>query len=155
MKKVLASGVLAITAAFTLTVAAVPPASAAVDQCVGTATCDNKYPDQTTNNGHLCSDGAYTPGGGQRVVFNGLLELRYGPNCGVNWARFNPYSSDGQYYLWVQRESDGFNTYGDQFFGWQGDHFSRQVYSPVARSRACVFRHNGTDWGQAECTAWI
>lgn len=87
-----------------------------------------------------CSNGSYTVLSGRYA--GGLLELRWGPDCQTNWARFTP-ADNATYSIWVTRLSDG---------EWAGDglehvytfsngsgvaHYSDQIYSPGPAS-ACV-----------------
>jgi hypothetical protein len=72
----------------------------------------------------------------------GLLELRWGPNCQTNWARFTA-ADNATYSVWVTRLSDGVwagnGLYNPlTFSNNQGNGaYTDQVYSPGAAS-ACV-----------------
>src|SRR5947209_5479354 len=91
------------------------PASAA-SGCLQN-TCNGLDPTQSINQntGGLCSAGATAPL--SQSVFGGTnnLQLRWGPNCQVNWTRFTP-ADGGRYEIWVTRLSDGV---------WAGDGLSR------------------------------
>jgi hypothetical protein len=119
--------------------------------------CDNLDPTATFNpsTGAYCSAGATTATGGSIPADGGTLELRWGANCQVNWARFTPNSSGGAYYIWVGRQSPGFNAYGYQFSATAGvQYYSDQVYAPGA-AHACVLQWNGSTWTNQVCTNWI
>ncbi len=107
--------------------------------------CNGLDPTQSfsQNTGAECSSGASNvsdlPNGEQAL--GGLLELRWGPNCGTNWTRFTPGNGD-TYEIWVTRLSDGVwagsglnNPY--VFSGKGVAHFSDQVYIP-GNAAACV-----------------
>lgn len=113
--------------------------------CSGNS-CNGLDPTQSFNSGTgaECSSGAFNvadlPNG--ESALGGLLELRWGPNCGTNWTRFTPGNND-TYEIWVTRLSDGvwagtglFNPY--IFSGARGvSHYSDQVYIP-GNAAACV-----------------
>jgi hypothetical protein len=85
----------------------------------------------------------------------GGLQLRWGPHCQTNWARFTPNSSGTLYYIWVGRENPGYNTPGFEFRGTANvQAWSNQVYSP-GPARACVLRWNGSIWTDQVCTPWF
>jgi hypothetical protein len=99
---------------------------------------------QGTNPKAFCSAGAQDvsdlPKG--EPALGGLLELRYGPNCGTNWTRFTPGNND-KYEIWVTRLSDGqwagtgFEN-PDTFSNQSGvANYSDQMYSP-GPAAACV-----------------
>jgi hypothetical protein len=120
-------------------------------------TCDNL--DATASlsaaTGSYCSGSASTSSGGSISADGGTLELRWGPNCSVNWARFTPSSSGHSYYIWAGRQSPGFNAYGFQFAGTSGvQYHSNQVYAP-GPAHACVLEWTGSAWGNQVCTNWI
>jgi hypothetical protein len=119
--------------------------------------CDNLDPIESHDltSGAPCSGGATTPGGGSIAADNGTLELRWGPNCQVNWARFTPHASGISYYLWVGRQSPGFNVQGFQFTSTaNAQYYSNQVYAP-GPARACILQWNGSSWVNSVCTPWI
>jgi hypothetical protein len=72
--------------------------------------CDGLDPTQSYNSatGKECSSGAADvadlPNG--VAALGGHLELRWGPNCSTNWARFTPGDND-LYALWVVNISAG------------------------------------------------
>lgn len=113
--------------------------------CLGN-TCNGLDPANSFNQNSLteCSSGATDvadlPHG--ESALGGLLELRWGPNCGTNWTRFTPGSND-TYEIWVTRLSDGVwagtglsNPY--TFSNGKGViHYGDQVYVP-GNAAACV-----------------
>jgi hypothetical protein len=119
--------------------------------------CDNLDPTGSFSNstGAYCSANASTVSGSSISADGGTLELRWGPNCTVNWARFTPASSGHAYYIWAGRQSPAFNAYGYQFTGTAGvQYFSNQVYAPGA-AHACVLEWNGSAWANQACTNWF
>jgi hypothetical protein len=129
------------------------PASLWSGPCSG-YTCDDLDPTLSWNaSTHgTCSANAYS------VVAigadNGTLQLRWGPNCSVNWARFIPNASGTWYYIWVGRQSPGWNTPGYEFLGSAGvAAYSNQVYAP-GPARVCVLQWNGSTWTNQVCTNW-
>jgi hypothetical protein len=117
--------------------------------------CDNLDPTASFSS----STGAYCSAGGTTVTSisadGGTLEMRWGGNCQVNWARFTPSSSGTFYYIWVGRQSPGFNAYGYEFNGTAGvQYFSNQVYAPGA-AHVCVEQWNGSSWVNQVCTHWF
>ncbi|MEV4254097.1 DUF2690 domain-containing protein [Spirillospora sp. NPDC049652] len=116
-----ASGMLAVT----------PSAQAAT--CSGNG-CNGTDPVSTG-----CSNNSTAPLQGNGL--GGHLELRWGPTCSTNWARFTPGNGD-VYEIWVTRRSDGawagygmYVTY--KFSGAGVPNYSDQIYSPGSAS-ACV-----------------
>lgn len=125
-------------------------------RCSGTG-CDNLDPTESVNSstGASCSAGATTATGGSVSADNGLLELRWGPSCQVNWARFTPNASGAKYRIWASRESPSFSS--DRYEFTTTAHlqeYSNQVYAPGA-ARACVEQWNGSSWVNQVCTPWI
>ncbi len=117
--------------------------------------CDNLDPTASFSD----SSGAYCSASASTVTSmtadGGKLEMRWGPNCSVNWARFTPSSSGTTYYIWVGRQSPGFNAYGYEFTGTAGvSYFSNQVYAP-GPAHVCVLQWNGSSWVNQVCTPWI
>jgi hypothetical protein len=117
--------------------------------------CDNLDPTASFDS----SSGAFCSGSGSTVTSmsadGGRLEMRWGPNCSVNWARFTPSSSGTFYYIWVGRQSPGFNAYGYEFQGTANvGYFSNQVYAPGA-AHVCVLEWNGSSWVNQVCTPWF
>ncbi len=104
--------------------------------------CNGLDPTQSYNQstGVECSSGASTVH--SIPALGGTLDLRWGPNCQTNWARFTPGNND-TYEIWVTRLSDGvwagsglYNPY--IFSNAKGvAHYSDQVYSP-GPAAACV-----------------
>jgi hypothetical protein len=124
--------------------------------CAGYA-CDNLDPNSSfsSSTGAYCSAGATTVQGSTISADGGTLEMRWGANCQVNWARFTPSSSGTTYYVWVERQSPSFMAWGYQFTGTAGvQYYSNQVYAPSS-ARACVLEWTGSSWGTAVCTNWI
>lgn len=110
------------------------------------------YSSQT---GQECDTGASTVMGGTVAGDGGTLELRWGPDCSVNWARFTPNGSGTWYYLWVGRQNPGYNVPGYEFQGSaEVQYYSNQVYSP-GPAQACVLEWNGSSWTNQLCTNWI
>lgn len=125
-------------------------------KCSGTG-CDNLDPTESVNasTGASCSAGATTATGGSVNADNGLLELRWGQNCQVNWARFTPSASGAKYRIWASRESPSASTDRYEFTTTaQLQEFSNQVYAPSA-ARACIEQWNGSSWVNQVCTPWI
>lgn len=92
--------------------------------------------------GNECSGSATTPLAKNEPV--GYLELRWGPNCSVNWTRFTPNNND-KYQIWVTNINTGvwagtglYHSY--QFSNSAGvSRFSDQVYAPDPEpASACV-----------------
>ncbi len=103
--------------------------------------CNNIDPVQSG-----CADGAYT------VTFvdtgSAEIQLRYSPTCGTNWGRVVSNNSTDTYLVLVQRE-DGV-AYGTK--GLTGPiAWSRMVYSPTKRARACVSINGATQ----VCTKYV
>ena len=125
-------------------------------KCSGTG-CDNLDPTESVNSstGASCSAGATTATGGSMSAGNGTLELRWGPNCQVNWARFTPGAGGAKYRIWASRQSPSFNTDKYEFTTTaQLQEFSNEVYAPSA-ARACIEQWNGSSWVNQVCTPWI
>lgn len=146
------------------TLARLAPVVAAKPALAATAcfqyTCDNTDPPTTynQNTGVTCSNGAYTvapKAGGRIQADGGTLELRWGPPCSTNWARFTPNSSGTFYYIWAGRQNPGYNVPGYEFQGVAGVGFySNELYSP-GPARACVLEWNGSQWTNQVCTIWL
>ena len=116
--------------------------------------CDNLDPTASfdANSGAYCSANATTPV--QIGADNGTLQMRWGPNCSVNWARFIPNGNGTTYYIWVGRQSPGYNTPGYEFTGVADQAaYSNQVYAP-GKAQVCVLQWLGSTWGNQVCTAW-
>lgn len=100
--------------------------------------------------GALCSSGAWTVI--STAANNGTLEMRWGPSCQVNWARFTPSASSTSYRLWIERESPSCGGSEFLFHGAAGvPYFSNQVYAP-GRARACVELWDGSSGSKRACT---
>ncbi len=109
-------------------------------------TCNGLDPAKSfnQNTGRECSSGASNvsdlPKG--EPALGGLLELRWGPNCGTNWTRYTPGNND-IYEIWVIRLSDGVWAgtgldNADTFANKKGiSQYSDQVYIP-GNAEACV-----------------
>lgn len=129
--------------------------SLTIDFPCSTYVCDNLDPTASFSN----STGAYCSSSASTVTSmsadGGKLEMRWGPNCSVNWARFTPSSSGTTYYIWVGRQSPGFNAYGYEFTGTAGvQYYSNQAYAPGA-AHVCVLEWTGSTWANQVCTPWI
>lgn len=114
--------------------------------------CDNLDPTQSAaaSTGALCSSGSWTVI--STAANNGTLEMRWGPSCQVNWARFTPSASGTSYRLWIERESPGCAGSEFLFQGAAGvQYFSNQVYAP-GRARACVELWDGSSGSKQACT---
>ena len=125
-------------------------------RCSGTG-CDNLDPTQSLDaaTGVICSTNATTAAGGSLGADGGTLELRWGPSCQVNWARFTPGTSGAKYRIWASRESPSFSTDKYEFTTTaQLQEFSNEVYAPGA-ARACIEQWNGSSWVNPICTPWI
>ena len=105
--------------------------------------CNNLDPEQTG-----CVAGAYTVQ--TAVLSTAILQLRYSPTCKTNWGRvISRGSNNSDVYLVLVDRIDGL-SYGTKGlvgpFAW-----SRMVFAPVARARACVSINGGNDI----CTAFV
>jgi hypothetical protein len=119
--------------------------------------CDNLDPTQSLDagSGAACSTSATTATGGSLGADGGTLELRWGPSCMVNWARFTPGTSGQRFRIWASRQSPAFDTDRYEFTTSAGlDEFSNEVYAPGA-ARACIEQWNGSTWVNPICTPWI
>ena len=125
-------------------------------KCSGTS-CDNLDPTQSLDarTGAACSTDATDTMGGSMTADGGTLELRWGPSCQVNWARFTPSASGSKYRIWASRQSPTFDTDRYEFTATARlSEFSNEVYAPSA-ARACVEQWNGSSWINQVCTPWI
>lgn len=125
-------------------------------RCSGTG-CDNLDPTQSLDaaTGAACSTNASDAVGGSMSADGGTLELRWGPSCKVNWARFTPSGSGSKYRIWASRKSDGFSSDKYEFTATaQLQEYSNQVYAPTP-AHACVEQWNGSSWVNQVCTPWI
>ncbi len=96
--------------------------------------CNNVDPAQSG-----CSNDAYTV----TYVTTGdvTVQLRYSPTCATNWGRVVSDGNNNETYLVLVQREDGV-AYGTK--GLTGPvAWSRMVYSPVKRSRACVSINGG------------
>lgn len=105
--------------------------------------CNNLDPIQTG-----CVAGAKTVQ--TAVLSTAFLQLRYSPTCKTNWGRvISRGSNNTDVYLVLVDRIDGL-SYGTKGlvgpFAW-----SRMVFAPVARARACVSINGGNDI----CTAFV
>jgi hypothetical protein len=119
--------------------------------------CDNLDPTQSLDaaTGAACSTNATDAMGGSMTADGGTLELRWGPSCQVNWARFTPGASGSKYRIWASRQSPAFDTDRYEFTAAARlQEFSNEVYAPGA-ARACVEQWNGSSWINQVCTPWI
>jgi hypothetical protein len=92
--------------------------------------------------GKECGSGASTLL--SRHILGGLLELRWGPHCAVNWTRFTPGNND-KYAIWVTNVHTGVwaGTGLYKTYTWSHQahvvHYSDQVYAPDPQpASACV-----------------
>jgi hypothetical protein len=138
-----------------LAIAAGPLVAFAPAAFAGTGTpcrpvsCNNLDPTQSYNiyTGVECDNPASTVG--NTTAFGGYLELRWGPNCIVNWTRFAPAHS-GTYKITTTRLSDGVTT-TYQFSGAPGvSYYDNEVYAPDA-AQACVTELSGGKWLPRVC----
>jgi Protein of unknown function (DUF2690) len=116
--------------------------------------CDNSDPNLSWDlgSGAPCSTSATTVT--SLAADGGTLEMRWGPRCQVNWARFTPGGNGTTYFIWVGRQSPGYNTPGYEFQGAANVGFwSNQVYAP-GQAQACVLQWLGSSWGNQVCTPW-
>jgi hypothetical protein len=144
-RKLLATGALGVSLVLgTLTTAQAAYAGTGAG-CLGN-TCSGLDSTQSFNQNTKAecssgaSDSADLPNGTN--VLGGLLELRWGPNCQTNWARFTPGNSD-TYYLEVENNSRVWAGTGlyhlDIFSGKKGiSQYSDQVYSP-GPAATCIY----------------
>lgn len=122
---------------------AVATASAGTGRSCYQSSCDGLDPTSSYNShtGAECSTGAYTVPGGSQKAYGGLLEMRWGPDCQVNWARFtvgttDP-SFDGYTFVLSTTSSDGHTT-SYSFTGDQGvTYYGNEEYSP-GPAQVCV-----------------
>lgn len=119
-------------------------------------TCDHLAPESsmTSDGRHLCSDGG-SDGVAPLFGYGWTLELRWGPYCLTNWARFG--SNGGLTScidLMVQRATPHTEDHaygcGPQAGIWTG-----QLYAPGA-AQACVRFGTwpGVFYGSWNCTSW-
>ncbi len=111
---------------------------------LGVSQCNGLDPAVSYNfsSGGECSSGATTLLHEQ--ILGGTLELRWGPNCATNWARFTPSNGD-EYAIWVTNTSTGVwaGTGLYKTYVWSGQsgisHYSDQVFAPDPQpASACV-----------------
>lgn len=117
--------------------------------------CDNLDPTLSADSstGAVCSSSATTVT--SMAADGGTLEMRWGPSCQVNWARFTPNGSSTSYRLWIEREDPSCPGAEFLFHGSAGvQYFSNQVYAPGS-ARACVEPWNGSSGTSRACTPWI
>lgn len=122
--------------------------------CTGTG-CDGLDPTLSFDpaSGLSCSSGPTSPG--SMEADNGTLELRWGPHCQVNWARFTPHASGATYRIWVSRQSPAFSVSPFQFPATAGtQYYSNQVFAP-GPAQSCVQQWSGSAWTNTTCTPWI
>lgn len=131
------------------------PAPPGPKKCSGTG-CDNLDPTQSLDaSGAACATNATTSTGGSMAADGGTLELRWGPNCMVNWARFTPGASGTKFRIWASRQAPAFDTDKYEFTATARlEEFSNEVYAPTS-ARACIEQWNGSTWINQVCTPWI
>jgi Protein of unknown function (DUF2690) len=126
------------------TVPGVPSLSSEMRGC-SADTCNGLDPNLSSGPGGICAAGARNVNdlsSGEQGL-GGLLELRYGPNCGTNWTRFTPGNNDA-YEIWVTRLGDGVWAGSGlnvpyQFAQQAGvAQYSDQVYANSGPAAACV-----------------
>jgi hypothetical protein len=110
--------------------------------CSGTS-CSGLDPTASfsSGTGAECSGSSTTPLAGS--AFGGTLQLRWGPNCQVNWGRFTPANND-KYQMFVTNETTGvwagtglFNPF--IFSNGSGvAHFSDQVFTGNDPASVCL-----------------
>ncbi len=104
--------------------------------------CDNVDPEQSG-----CADGAYTVTSVDTPTAN--IQLRYSSICGTNWGRVVSNGNNNNIYLVLVERIDGV-AYGTK--GLTGPiAWSRMVYSPTLKARACV----SINGGDQICTKYI
>jgi hypothetical protein len=140
---VLASGLLAAIMAVAVMIG--PSASAGTGTGCYQNSCNNLDPTKSYNShtGQECTTGDYTVH--SIPAFGGTLDLRWGPDCTVNWTRFTPSQGNTYYQIWTVRESDNYaTTY--EFLGQAGvGYYDNEVYIP-GNAGACVSEWNGSQW---------
>ena len=143
-RKLLATGALGASLTLGMLTAAQAAYAGTGVGCQGNS-CSGLDPAQSfnQNTGAECSSGASDVAdlpNGTRVL-GGLLELRWGPNCQTNWARFTPGNNDS-YDLLVRNANGVWAGTGlnqdDFFIGQKGiSQYSDQLYSP-GPAAACI-----------------
>ena len=104
--------------------------------------CDNVDPEQSG-----CADGAYTVTSVDTPTAD--IQLRYSSICGTNWGRVVSNGNNNNVYLVLVERIDGV-AYGTK--GLTGPiAWSRMVYSPTLKARACV----SINGGNQICTKYI
>jgi len=104
--------------------------------------CDNVDPEQAG-----CANGAYTVTSAD--ASSATIQLRYSPDCGTNWGRVVSKGNNNDIYLVLVERADGV-SYGTK--GLTGPiAWSRMVYAPTAKARACVSINGAKDI----CTKYI
>jgi hypothetical protein len=113
------------------------PASAGTGTACYQKSCDGHDPNSSYNSqtGQECSTAAYTvPGGYFSNVYSGTLEMRWGPDCAVNWTRYTVGTHDSNYngahFYITTTASDGSSTTYD-FIGQGGvTYYGNEEFSP-------------------------
>jgi Protein of unknown function (DUF2690) len=162
MRKHIAAMVLSgsLAVAGTAALASAPAASAGTGQACNGSNCTGLDPSQSYWNAYPyneCNTNASTPE--DDGVHNGiktsvgLLEVRWGQDCGVNWARFTP-SNNASYKLTVSAPGDATQTW---LFGNQDgvSNHTNQVYAPNVEATACVYLYFDHSYDLVACTAGI
>lgn len=132
---------------------AAPAATAGTGTACYESSCNNLDPTTSYNSstGYECDYGATYPVGmpGETIV-SGFLELRWGPKCGVNWARFTP-NNNNKYRIYV--ETGGVNGEYYVFSNSSGvSRYSNQLYAP-GPAKACVQLYTLGTWAAPICYA--
>ena len=116
-------------------------------QAVSQATCSGEGCDNVDPEQSGCAYNAYTVTSVETSTVS--LQLRYSPICGTNWGRVVSKGSNNDTYLVLVERIDGV-AYGTK--GLSGPiAWSRMVYSPTQKARACVSINGGSDI----CTKYV
>ena len=112
------------------------------------SSCDGLDPTLSYNRytGYECNTGAYTvPGGTFNDIYSGTLEMRWGPDCEVNWGRYTVGTrySGSEFYLSITGSDGTTNQY--DFYGYTGiTYYSNEVFSPGPATVCLGFVNNGS-----------
>lgn len=137
----MAAAVLAAAPAIGLSAAGIAHAGTGT-ACTG-GRCSGLDPNASFNSstGAECGGNATSPRSAS--AFGGSLELRWGPNCQVNWTRFTP-ANNHRYQIWVTNQTTGVwagdGLYKDHIFTGRSGvaEYSDQVWAGPDPASACV-----------------
>jgi len=134
----------------TLLVFSVVPASAGTGTPCYQSSCNGLDPTTSYNRytGYECNSGASpVPGGSIANVYGGTLEMRWGPDCSVNWTRYTVGTHDQSYvgaHFWISIESSTGVTSYYHFTGQNGvTYYGNEVYSPGPATMCLGFDSTG------------